>query len=190
MESDIITLPNKTLREKAVKVHVITDEILAIIDKMRKASLDWEREHPHEMSAAIAAPQIGELYKIIIIRDNLDDKDDSNFTALINPEIIKTEGDVQSDYEGCLSVPNIYGMVPRNSKIRVKAVTEDGQEVRIKATDSLARTLQHEIDHLDGILFIDYIKDNEDAFYTLDDKGELQPLDYEKDIKNNSILWD
>ena len=66
----------------------------------------------------------------------------------------------------------------------------DGEEVRIKAEGFLARVLQHEIDHCNGLVFIDHIKDKKDAFYTLDEKGELQPLDYDKDIAENSILWD
>jgi peptide deformylase len=190
MEKDIITLPDKRLRQKATKVHVITDEVLEIIKQMKAASLDWEKSHPHEISAALAAPQIGQLYKIIIIRDSFDDKTVQDFTALINPEVIKAEGEVIEDHEGCLSVPSIYGLVPRHNKVRVKALLDNGQEVRIKATDSLARTLQHEIDHINGILFIDHIKDKPDAFFELDKDGELQPLDYDQAIKSNHLLWD
>ena len=80
-------------------------------------------------------------------------------------------------------------MVPRASKVRVKARLEDGTEVRIKATDELARTLLHEIDHLDGILFIDRIKDRNDAFYLMNDKGDLEPVDYEKEIEGNKDLF-
>ena len=70
-----------------------------------------------------------------------------------------------------------------------KALLEDGSEVRIKADGFLARTLLHEIDHLNGILFIDHIKDQTDAFYQLDDKGDLVPLDYDENIKDNKDLW-
>lgn len=186
----IITTPDRRLREKSEKVGKIDDEILDIIAKMRKLSVDWESEHPYELSAAMAAPQMGVLKRIIIIRDDMEDKKNAHFTALINPEVTKTEGKTVTDYEGCLSVPKIYGMVPRPLKVRVKAKTEDGKEVRIKATGELARTLLHEIDHLDGILFIDHIRDKSDAFYYMDDKGELLPVeDYEKEIKNNKKLW-
>jgi peptide deformylase len=157
---------------------------------MRKLSLDWEKEHPYELSAAMAAPQMGVLKRIIIIRDDMENKKNATFTALINPEVIKTEGKTITDYEGCLSVPSIYGKVPRASKVKVKAILEDGTEVRIKASDELARTLLHEIDHLNGILFIDHIRDEEDAFYRMNDKGDLEPIkDYEKEIKNNKELW-
>jgi peptide deformylase len=79
--------------------------------------------------------------------------------------------------------------VPRHTKIRVKALDEDGNEVRFKAEGFLARVIQHEVDHTNGIVFIDHIKDEVNAFYTLDDQGELQPLNYSKAIKDNDDLW-
>ena len=185
----IITTPDARLREKSEKVRQIDDEILGIISDMRRLSLDWEKEHPYELSAAMAAPQMGVNKRIIIIRDDMEDKRNASFTALINPEIIKAEGRPKKDYEGCLSVPSIYGMVPRATKVRVKAKLEDGTEVRIKATNELARTLLHEIDHLDGVLFIDHIKGVKDAFYEMNSKGDLVPVDYDAKIKNNKKLW-
>ena len=153
----IITTPDARLREKSEKVHEIDDEVRDTIAEMRKLSLDWEKEHPYELSAAMAAPQMGVLKRIIIIRDDMENKNNASFTALINPEVIRAEGKMKSDYEGCLSVPSIYGMVPRATKVKVKAKLEDGTEVRIKATNELARTLLHEIDHLNGILYIDHM---------------------------------
>lgn len=186
----IITTPDKRLREPSEKVGQIDDEVLDIIASMRKLSLDWEAKHPYELSAAMAAPQMGVNKRIIVIRDDMEDKKNANFTAFINPEVTKTEGKTVTDFEGCLSVPKIYGKVPRPFKVRVKARLEDGKEVRIKATGDLARTLLHEIDHLNGVLFIDHIKGKKDAFYYMDDKGELQPVeDYEKVIENNTKLW-
>ena len=189
MRMEIITTPDPRLRERSEKISKITPEILDIIEGMRKLSLDWEKEHPYELSAAMAAPQMGINKRIIIIRDDMEDKKKATFTALINPVVIKAEGKTIKDYEGCLSVPSIYGMVPRAQKVRVKAKLEDGTEVRIKATDELARTLLHEIDHLDGILFIDHIKDVKDAFYRMNDKGDLEPVDYDKEIKDNKELF-
>ena len=185
----IITTPDPRLREKSTKVGKIDDDILDIIENMRKLSLEWEKAHPFELSAAMAAPQMGVNKRIIIVRDDMSDKKNATFTALINPEVIKAEGKIKTDYEGCLSVPSIYGMVPRASKVKVKAKLEDGTEVRIKATDELARTLLHEIDHLDGILFIDHIRDVKDAFYKMNDKGDLVPVDYDKKIAGNKKLW-
>lgn len=185
----IITTPDPRLREKSEKVGKITPEVLDVIEEMRRLSLDWEKKHPYELSAAMAAPQMGVLKRIIIIRDDMEDKKKATFTALIDPVILKTEGKTKKDFEGCLSVPSIYGMVPRATKVRVKAKLEDGTEVRIKATDELARTLLHEIDHLDGVLFIDHIKGVKDAFYEMNEKGDLVAVDYDSRIKGNKELF-
>ena len=185
----IITTPDPRLRETSEKVQKIDDEILDIIANMRKLSADWEKAHPYELSAAMAAPQIGVNKRIIIVRDDMEDKKHATFTALINPEVIRTDGKTIRDFEGCLSVPSIYGKVPRPSRARIKAKLEDGTEVRIKATGEMARTLLHEIDHLNGILFIDHIKGKKDAFYEMDDKGDLIPVDYDTKIANNKKLW-
>jgi len=99
------------------------------------------------------------------------------------------KGEIIKDYEGCLSVPEVYGLVPRYNKIRVKALDANGNEIRFKSSGFLARIIQHEIDHVNGIVFIDHIRDTKDAFYKLDEEGELKPLDYEKHIRNNDVLW-
>ncbi len=187
-KDDIITLPNPHLREVSNRV-VDTNDVTALVVNMTAAALDWEASRPHEISAALAAVQIDSLERVVIVRSDFDDKESREFTALINPEIVKYEGAVVADYEGCLSVKDIYGKVPRYTKIRVKALDIDGHEVRFKAEGFLARVIQHEIDHTKGIVFIDHIKDTHDAFYTLDEKGELDPLDYDQHIKDNHILW-
>lgn len=189
-KEDIIKLPNQHLRQKSKKIHVVTDTTIKLIENMTQAALDWEDSRPHEISAALAAVQIDHLERIIIIRSDFDDKNARDFTAFINPEIVKYEGEKIADYEGCLSVGGVYGKVPRYNKVRVKALTPEGQEIRFKAEGFLARVIQHEIDHTNGIVFIDHIHDDTKAFYTLDEKGELQPLDYDTNIKANSILWD
>jgi peptide deformylase len=189
-KDDIITLPNAHLREKSEKIREIDDATLQLIKDMTSAAVDWEASRPHEISAALAAVQIDSLQRVVIVRSDFEDKENDEFTALINPEIVKYEGTLVEDYEGCLSVRDIYGKVPRYSKIRVRAVNVEGQEVRFKADGFLARVIQHEIDHTNGIVFIDHIKDNSRAFYRLDAKGELEPLDYDTHIKDNSILWD
>lgn len=189
-KENIITLPNPHLRAKSSKVHVITDDTIRLIDDMTAASIDWEDSRPHEISAALAAVQIDKMERVVIIRSDFDDKSAREFTALINPEIVKYEGDIVADYEGCLSVGGVYGKVPRHTKVRVKALDLEGHEVRFKADGFLARVIQHEVDHTNGIVFIDHIRDQTDAFYTLDEKGELQPLDYDEHIAKNSILWD
>ena len=188
-KENIITLPNPHLREKSSKVIEITDQIRTLIDDMTSASLDWEDSRPHEISAALAAVQIDQLQRVVIVRSDFEDKSTRDFTALINPEIVKYEGEEIEDFEGCLSVNGVYGRIKRHSKIRVKALNTDGQEVRFKADGFLARVIQHEIDHTKGILFVDHIRDQQNAFYRLDDSGELQPLDYNQHIKDNDELW-
>lgn len=189
-KEDIITLPNPHLRDRSSRVHVITDDVIKLIDDMVTASLDWEDSRPHEISAALAAVQVDHLERVVIVRSDFDNKEARDFTPLINPEIIKYEGSLVADYEGCLSVSKVYGKVPRYSKIRVKALDVNGNEVRFKAEGFLARVIQHEIDHTNGVVFIDHIRDQHDAFYKLDEKGELQPLNYDEHIKDNRILWD
>ncbi len=112
-KEDIITLPNSHLRQNSVKVHVVTDQTRDLIHAMTAAALDWEDSRPHEISAALAAVQVDRLERVVIVRSDFDDKDVRDFTALVNPEIVKYEGEIIEDYEGCLSVSNIYGKVPR-----------------------------------------------------------------------------
>lgn len=185
----VIVTPDPRLRQISTEVTEIDDEVKDIIEQMIQASLDWEKEHEFELSAALAAPQLGFNRRIIVVREDMNEKSNNNFIALINPVVIKTEGRILRDYEGCLSVPTIYGKVPRPAKARIKAQLEDGTEVKLKTEGFLTRTILHEIDHLDGILFIDHIRDKKDAFYKLDNKGDLVPVDYEKEIKNNKDLW-
>lgn len=189
-KEDVISLPNPHLRQKSQRVHVVTEDTAQLIEDLTSAALDWEASRPHEISAAIAAVQVDILERVVIVRSDFDHKDNKDFTALINPEIVKYEGDIVEDYEGCLSVKEVYGKVPRHSKVRVKALDINGNEIRLKAEGFLARVLQHEIDHTNGIVFIDHIKDNTEAFYKLDDRGELEPVDYDTHIKDNPILWD
>jgi peptide deformylase len=186
---DIISLPHLSLRERSERVHVITDDTKKLIEDMRSAALDWEDSRPHEIAVALAAVQINRLERVIIVRGDFDNKEDRAFTVLINPEVVKYEGEVVTDYEGCLSVRDIYGAVPRHTKVRVKAIDEEGREVRVKAEGFLARVLQHEIDHTNGICFVDHIADKKDAFYVLTEKGDLEPTDYDS-VKTSGILRD
>ncbi len=186
----IITLPHAHLRQKSSRVFEVSDEIKQLIDDMTSASLDWEDSRPHEISAALAAVQIDRLERVVIVRSDFDDKEIREFTPLINPEIVKYEGEQIEDFEGCLSVKDVYGKVKRWSKIRVKALNLDGEEVRFRAEGFLARVIQHEVDHTNGIVFIDHIRDTHDAFYYLNAKGELEPRDYDQYIKDNHDLWE
>jgi peptide deformylase len=188
-KDDIIALPNPHLRQKSERVGIVTDEIKQIVADMKAATIDWDESRDHEVGVALAAVQIDRLYKIIVVRNDHNDKKNKEFTVFINPEVAKYEGEIVEDYEGCLSVPDMYGKVPRYSKVRVKALDINGHPFRVSAEGFLARIFQHEIDHCNGIVFIDHIKDSPEAFYNLNAEGKLEALDYEKDVRDNSILW-
>ena len=188
-KDDIITLPNPHLRQKSERVGVITDEVKQIIQDMKDATIDWDHSRDHEVGVALAAVQIDKMYKIVIVRNNYDNKEDLEFTVFINPELVKNEGEPVTDFEGCLSVKEVYGKVPRYPKVKVKALDINGKAFRVTAEGFLARIFQHEIDHTNGIPFIDHIKDEADAFYRLGEDGKLTPMEYEKDVKDNPILW-
>jgi peptide deformylase len=93
------------------------------------------------------------------------------------------------DYEGCLSVPNIYGKVPRYNKVKIRALNINGKVFRTSVEGFLARIFQHEIDHVNGKVFIDHIRDDKDAFFVLKSDGKLEQINYEDRVENNSILW-
>lgn len=187
-KDNIIALPNQSLRQKSQRVGLITPEITKIIDDMKAATIDWDISRDHEVGVALAAVQIDRLYKIVVVRNNYDDKDDHTFTTFINPEITKRYGAVIADYEGCLSVKNVYGKVLRHDKVKVKAIDANGKEFRVTAEGFLARIFQHEIDHTNGIVFIDHIRDDPDAFYQLQEDGKLIPLSYDE-VSQDPLLW-
>lgn len=188
-KDDIITLPNSHLRQRSQKVGFVSPEIIKLVQDMQDATLDWEDSREHEVGVALAAVQVDRLLRVVVVRNNFDNKKDRSFAVFINPVITKYEGEIIEDYEGCLSVPDVYGKVPRYSKVRIKAQDLSGKEIRLTAEGFLARIFQHEIDHTNGIVFIDHIKDTPEAFYRLQEDGHLEKLDYEKDIKANRILW-
>lgn len=156
---DIIVIPDERLRQKSQRVGFIDESIHKLAEDMLAASLDWEAHRDHETCAALAAVQIGVLERVVIVRDNMEDLDDKSFSVFINPEIVKELGEPEEKWEGCLSVDSIYGHVPRYPKVKVKALNLEGKEVRLTATGFLAQVFQHEIDHTNGIVFIDRVTD-------------------------------
>lgn len=189
MSHSLITLPHTGLRERSKRVGFVDETVKELIAEMEKATLDWEDTREHEVGVALAAVQINVHKRVVIVRNNFDNKSDRSFQVFINPEIVKYTGEVVEDYEGCLSVANVYGKVPRHTKVKVKAKDLSGKEVRITAEGFLARVFQHEIDHTNGMLFVDRIKDKPEAFYKLADNGKIEELsdDERKDIFR--ILW-
>jgi peptide deformylase len=140
---DIRVLGDPILREQTREVTEITDEIRTLIDNM------FETMYAAE-GIGLAAPQVGRHERITVI-----DVDDEQY-VLINPEITSRSGKARDD-EGCLSIPEISGSVERATEVTVRALDREGNTIEIEATDLLARCIQHEVDHLDGKLFIDYL---------------------------------
>jgi peptide deformylase len=132
------------LRTKAKKIDEITEKINDLIDNM------FETMYAED-GIGLAAPQVGILKRIAVV-----DIREDNKIVLINPEIIEEEGKAVME-EGCLSVPEETGDVIRAEKIKVRTLDRDGNEIEFKAEGLEARAIQHEIDHLDGILFIDKV---------------------------------
>jgi peptide deformylase len=139
------TLKDKTLRGKAKRIGRIDDSTKRLIDDM----IETMREAP---GVGLAAPQVGVPLRVIVV-----EYEDDLFTV-VNPEIVKTSGEITDD-EGCLSAPNWQGPVTRAGAVLVKGRDRNGKEVRIKADGWLARIFQHEVDHLDGVLFLDKVQD-------------------------------
>ena len=144
----IVKYGSDVLREVAQPVSEVTDEIRQLAQDMLDTMYDSD-------GVGLAAPQVGISKRIIVIDVNPNDLGCEPM-ALINPEIVEQEGQVDAE-EGCLSVPDVRGEVKRAEKVLAKALNIDGRKVHVEGEDLLARALQHEIDHLNGVLFIDHL---------------------------------
>lgn len=174
---DIVLEGNPVLRKKAVKLRRVDDGIKKLADDMFETMIDAP-------GVGLAAPQIGKSVRLITVHlpagyDH--DEDPEVSLKLVNPEIIKSSG-TQVGPEGCLSIPGWAGDVERFETVTVKAIDVDNRPVRIKAKGHLAVVLQHEIDHLDGILFPDRIEDKKNHMWPVQehedhvDEGEEVPV--------------
>lgn len=172
---DIITIPNPLLRQRSRRIGHIDDEIQTLAEAMILATLDWEATREHEFGAALAAVQVAKPYRLVVIRDDFENKENKSFSVFINPEIVKAEGTPTEELEGCLSVKDIYGSVARYPKVKIKALNLEGQPVRVTATGFLARVFQHEIDHTNGVVFVDRVIDPH-KLSKLGSDGRFMPL--------------
>jgi len=144
----VLTNPNPELRKKSLLVDEArfgTEELVAFGEELKGAMKE-------DNGIGIASPQVGVHDRIIVV-----DLDDTGPTVFVNPKIVSRSLSKISFEEGCLSVPGIYGMVERHKKVKVKARTIDGLPVTLELKNIMAVVFQHEIDHLDGILFIDKV---------------------------------
>ena len=140
---DIRVLGDPILRQATTPVTEVTDDLRRLIADM------FETMH-HARGIGLAAPQVGRSERIAVIEI------DEEPLVIINPEVVERSGKAKAE-EGCLSIPDIYADVERAKVVVVRAMDIDGKEYEIEATELLARCLQHEIDHLDGKLFLDYL---------------------------------
>lgn len=151
----IITLPDPVLRRKARAVSKFDKNLQTVIDDM----IETMREAP---GVGLAAPQIGLSDRLIVVEyyeneqaEEAEDETGKKVWVMFNPEIVKASEEKVMGVEGCLSVPNLVGEVERHETVQVKGLNRRGQPMKVKATGWLARIFQHEIDHLNGVVFTD-----------------------------------
>jgi peptide deformylase len=145
---DILHYPDERLRTKATPVEVVDDELRALIDDMLETMYDAP-------GIGLAATQVN-VHKRLMVIDVSDDN--SEPLVFINPEILEKDG-IEQMQEGCLSVPGYFDLVERADRIRVRALGRDGKPFELETDGLLAVCIQHEIDHLDGKLFVDYLSE-------------------------------
>lgn len=154
----VLTIPDPILRNKSVRVPEVDRSITRLVKDMIETMQE-------EGGVGLAAPQVGRNIRLIVLQ-----MPDEEPFALVNPEITKREGE-REIIEACLSIPGYEGLVRRSVAVTARAMDENGKHLRIKASGLLAQALEHEIDHLDGILYPDHIED-EDKFFKTDNVSE------------------
>lgn len=135
---------DEILRKKSKEVKVVDDKIRQLLDDMAETMYNTEN------GGGLAAPQIGVLKRLVVIDMG------EGLIKLVNPKIIETKG-TQKVVEGCLSIPNKYGKLERPAKVTIEALNENGKKIILTGTGDLAKCFCHEIDHLDGVLFTDFV---------------------------------
>ncbi len=169
---EILLEGDPRLRQKALRIRGVDDGLRDLADDMFETML----EAP---GVGLAAPQVGVLRRFIWVHvpENFHDEGGSELSiALVNPEIVKAHGRVFG-YEGCLSIPGWTGEVPRAEVVTVKGIGLDNKPIRVKARGWGARVLQHEIDHLDGILFLDRVEDKSTIVQVPEDETVEGPVE-------------
>lgn len=163
----IRTYPDAILERKAAPVADINGELQILIDDM----IDTMHAAP---GIGLAAPQVGVSERLIVI-DISGADENIPLIVLVNPEIVEASGTMDSE-EGCLSIPGYMSTIRRNDEICVRGLTRDGKPVHIEATGLLSRVLQHEIDHLDGVLFVDRLSPIKKKFFKKRYSRELETI--------------
>lgn len=144
---DILVYPDSALKLKSVPAEDIGPETDSLLDDMAETMRAAD-------GVGLAAPQVGRNVRILVVDVPRGEGEERDFFELLNPEIVSSSG-FQSGTEGCLSVPGFFAEVRRRREVRVSALNRKGRRFAVEASGMLSRVLQHEIDHLDGILFFD-----------------------------------
>ena len=177
---EIVYVDDKRLRQKAKKV-------TRFAPGLKKLTQDMLETMRNNQGVGLAGPQIGVMQRIFVAEIPASRRDDEEphpqsgkSYILINPEIVKTSTEMVEGQEGCLSIPGWQGLVDRPAWVEVKAQNINGNKFRLKVDDLLARIFQHEIDHLNGVLFIDHIKDSEKLWQVPPEtEEEVEPAEVE-----------
>jgi len=151
----VILDPHPSLHKESELADPESKSTKDLIAVMRATLKEWEEGEKRYVSVGLAAVQINELQRIVLIRTDFNDYRKAEFYPLINPEIMKYEGTPILEDESCMSVHGVHAKVPRYPKIRVRAQDEDGNEVKFTARGYEAKVIQHEVDHTNGLLFLD-----------------------------------
>lgn len=147
---DILVYPAPELKRKSLPVEELGEDLECLLDDMTETLRDAD-------GVGLAAPQVGRNIRVLIVDVPLPESEEREFYELINPEIVSSKG-FQMGEEGCLSVPGFFANIRRKNHVRVSALDREGKPFTIDADGMLSRVLQHEIDHLDGMLFFDRLR--------------------------------
>ncbi len=159
----ILMLGHKALRTPAKRISKVDDSIRELARNMLKSMYSAK-------GIGLAAPQVGIQKRILVIDLNFEDPKSTPY-VFINPEIISTSATVDTYEEGCLSIPGVYGDVIRPTSVKISFRDEIGRPKKMNADGLMARCIQHEIDHLNGVLFVDKVNNQEDLIKQLSDQG-------------------
>ena len=160
---EILICGDPVLRKKATRIREITDDLVRLIEELTATMM----EAP---GVGLAAPQVGESVRAIVVRPDVDE--DSEVMCLINPEIVQRSDENEEGLEGCLSLPTLHGTVARSAAVTARGLDLSGETITVEAEGLLARALQHEIDHLDGVLFLDLVEPESLGWLVPDEKEE------------------
>jgi len=147
MGHPVLRTPARALERSEIK----SPTIQKLIDNMIETMVEYR-------GVGLAGPQIHEALRLFVAKLDAHDDDDAEPIAVVNPEITIVDSEVVEDWEGCLSIPDIRGRVPRAREIKVRALDRHGERIELRARDFPARIVQHETDHLDGVLFFDRMR--------------------------------